>query len=144
MGQTKRISRRAFGVSLVLSLSTALPVSSVFAQGTYPNKPVRLIVPFPPGGATDIIARDLAPIAVVASVPNVLIVAPNLPVNSPKELASLAKSKPGKLNYGSSSIGGTAHFSGELFKSMTGSFIVHIPYRGSSPALQDLVSGISI
>ena len=205
MGQTKRIDRRAFGVSLVLSLSAALPVSSALAQGTYPNKPVRLIVPFPPGGATDIIARDLgerlsaalgqpflidnkagasgnigvelavrapadgytlvmgsaqtltinpqlfklsyapqrdlAPIAVVASVPNVLIVAPNLPVNSPKELANLAKSKPGKLNYGSSSIGGTPHLSGELFKSMTGSFIVHIPYRGSSPALQDLVSG---
>lgn len=189
-------------VSATLLLTMAAPVR---AQGTYPSKPVRVIVPFPPGGATDIIARDiserlsaalgqpfvvdnkagasgnigvelavrspadgytlvmgsaqtltinpqlfklpyapqrdLAPIAVVASVPNVLIVSPSLPVKNPKELAALAKTKPGKLNYGSSSIGGTPHLSGELFKSLTGAFIVHIPYRGSSPALQDLVSG---
>lgn len=186
-----------------LGLFAVLPAS---AQGSYPNKPVRLIVPFPPGGATDIVARTLAdhlqsalgqpfvvdnragasgnigmgeaarapadgytlvlgapqtltinpllfpklpfdpdkafaPIVVVASVPNVLIVTNKLGAKTPQELVAYAKANAGKLNYGSSSIGGTPHLSAELFKSMTGTFIVHVPYRGSAPALQDLIGG---
>jgi len=194
------VARRA-----VLLLLLAL-CGSAWAQSPWPSRPVRVVVPFPPGGATDIVAReiserlgqalgqpfvvenkagasgnlgvefvvrsapdgytlvvgapqtltinpqlfkslpfnpqrDLAPIVVVASVPNVLIVSNKLAARTPQELAAFAKANPGRLNYGSSSIGGTPHLSAELFKSLTGSFIVHIPYRGSAPALQDLIGG---
>jgi tripartite-type tricarboxylate transporter receptor subunit TctC len=78
---------------------------------------------------------------VIASVPNVLVVNPKLPVNSVKDLIALAKKQPGKLSYGSSSIGGTPHLSAEMFKAMTGTYVLHIPYRGSSPALTDLMGG---
>lgn len=176
------------------------------AQSGYPNKPVRIIVPFPPGGATDILGReigeklgaalgqtfvvenragasgnigmeaaaraapdgytlvigsaqsltinpqifknlsfspqrDLSPIAVIASVPNVLIVSPKSPATSVKELIALAQVQPGRLNYGSSSVGGSPHLSSEMLKVMTRTYITHIPYRGSAPALQDLIGG---
>lgn len=85
--------------------------------------------------------KDFEPVTLLATVPNVLVVHPSLPVNSVSDLIKLAKSKPGKLNYASSGNGTSIHLAGELFKAMTGTYITHIPYRGSSPALVDLVAG---
>lgn len=179
--------------------------TAIFAQD-FPTKPIKIIVPFPPGGATDTISRavaerlqavlnkpvivenkagasgnigvaevvrsapdgytlvmgaaqtltinhqlfdkmgftpqkDLAPIVVVASVPNVLVVANRLPAKNLQELIALAKANPGKFSSGSSSTGGTPHLTLEMFKTVTGTSIVHVPYKGSAPALQDLAGG---
>ena len=199
------MQRRTLATLLACLLAAGHGAS--LAQTTnWPTRPVRVVVPFPPGGATDIVGRaiaerlqaalgqpfvienkagasgnigvadvaratpdgytlvvgaaqtltinpqlfgnlpfdpqkDLAPVAVVASVPNVLLASNKLPVKTPQELVAYARQNVGRLNYGSSSTGGTPHLSGELFKSMTGTFIVHVPYRGSAPAMQDLVGG---
>jgi tripartite-type tricarboxylate transporter receptor subunit TctC len=196
-------SRRGFLRWTAAALTMhALPAS---AQ-QYPSHALRLIVPFPPGGPTDIVARPLAvklaealgqavivdnrggaggnvgaevvanaspdgytllmgtvgtqainvtlykhlafdpakdfvPIAQVASAPVLLVANPKLPVNSVKELIALAKQKPGALNYGSAGSGSPGHLSGELFKSMAGVEITHIPYKGSAPAVANLIGG---
>ncbi|MCS7101714.1 MAG: tripartite tricarboxylate transporter substrate binding protein [Burkholderiaceae bacterium] len=180
------------------------------AAQTYPTKAVRIVVPFPPGGTTDIVARlvaaelnklwgqpvvvenragaggvigteavaksppdgytllmgtvgtqainlplysqgggrlpyhplnDFAPITNVAAVPNVMVVPAALPVNTVKEFIDYARRNPGKLNMASSGNGTSIHLTGELFKSLTGTFMVHLPYRGSAPAVQDLIAG---
>lgn len=85
--------------------------------------------------------KDLVPVAFVGSVPNVLVVTNGAPVDSVASLVQLAKSKPGQLNYATSGAGSTQHIAAELFKDTTGVFITHIPYRGSSPALIDLIGG---
>lgn len=189
----------------VLSTIVAMMSATINAQ-SYPNRPVKVIIPFPPGGATDIVGRaiaerlqanlgqvfivenkpgasgnigvgevvraapdgytlvigapqtltinhqiikstpfnpqrDLAPIVVIASVPNVLLVNNKLPVKNAQELIAYAKANPGKLSGGSSSIGGTPHLSLEYMKATYGLDIVHVPYKGSAPALQDLIGG---
>ena len=196
---------RAF-VVLVASLAIVLVPGASAQTTTYPTKAVRLIVPFPPGGTTDILARavaqtlseswgqqvivdnhpgaggnigsdlvakaphdgytllmgtvgthainpslyakmpydhvkDFAPVILVAGVPNVLVVNPSVPAHSVQELIALAKANPGKLNFASSGNGTSIHLSGELFKTMTGTQITHVPYKGSAPALTDLIGG---
>ncbi len=86
-------------------------------------------------------AKDLAPVIVLARVPNVIVVNPDVPAKSLQELIDLVKARPGKLSYATAGIGGTGHVAMELMKSMTGMDIVHVPYRGSAPALTDVVGG---
>ena len=86
-------------------------------------------------------AKDFAPIALFATAPIVLIVHPAVPANNVPELIALARKEPGKINFASAGIGTTNHLSGELFKSMAGIDIVHVPYRGAGPAMNDLVGG---
>ena len=85
--------------------------------------------------------KDLVPVAFVGAVPNVLVVTNGLGVDSVAALVKLAKSKPGQLNYATSGAGSTQHIAAEIFKDATGVFITHIPYRGSGPALVDLLGG---
>jgi tripartite-type tricarboxylate transporter receptor subunit TctC len=85
--------------------------------------------------------RDIAPIAGMARSPNVMVVTPSVPANTVPEFIAYAKSNPGKINMASTGNGTVAHMAGELFKMMTGVNMVHVPYRGSTPALTDLLSG---
>ena len=84
--------------------------------------------------------RDLTPVVFVGAVPNILVVNNQLPAKSVQELIALLKRKPGEYNFASSGSGSTQHIAAELFKDATGTFITHIPYRGSSPALIDLIA----
>jgi tripartite-type tricarboxylate transporter receptor subunit TctC len=86
-------------------------------------------------------AKDIAPVIIIARVPNLCSVTNSLPVKSVAELIAYAKSKPGELFYGTPGLGSTAHVSTELFKSMTGIEMTHVPYKGSAPALTDLIAG---
>ena len=187
-----------------LWLLSLTALGSAVAQ-TFPSQTVKIIVPFPPGGTTDILARqvanelaqkwgapvivdnragasgtigseqlvrsprdgytlmvtathhvinpslyknlkydtrtDFTPIALIASVPNVLVVNPSLPVKNVQELIKYAKDKPGVLSFGSTGVGGANHLAGELFKHTAGIDIVHVPYKGAAPALNDLIGG---
>jgi tripartite-type tricarboxylate transporter receptor subunit TctC len=180
-----------------------LLLPALVAAEDFPKKPIRLIVPFPPGGPNDIIARvvgqrmseitgepvvvdnrpgqggvlgtdvvakaspdgytvgivsagalvispsmekvayetskDLAPVTLVATVPEMLVVATSVPAKSMSELVALAKAEPGKLNFASSGPGSLPHLAGELFKLTAGIDIVHVPYRGAAPAVNDLL-----
>ena len=187
-------------------LFAALLVLASASAGAFPDKPVRFVIGFTPGGPSDILARavgqklaerwgqqvvienrpgaggnlaaeavaksapdgytwllgnnsilatnhalyrklpydpvkDFAPVALVAVQPNILVVHPDVKANSVMELVSLAKQSPGKMNYASSGAGAAAHLAGELFKTMAGVDIVHVPYKGAQPALTDLIAG---
>ena len=187
--------------ALALTLAAALP-----ALAEFPDRPIRIIVPYPPGGTSDLLARavaprlgerlkqavvienragaggvigsqvvakspadgytlllgtiathgilpvlqkpapydavkDFAPVTLVASTPNVLVANPSAPVRNVAELVALARAKPGSVNFGSTSLGGSPHMSGELLKTMAQVDIVHVPYKGGGPMLIDLMGG---
>jgi tripartite-type tricarboxylate transporter receptor subunit TctC len=144
--------------TLAAGLSLLLLPASVAAQD-FPTKPIRLIVPFPAGGPNDTIAissagalaispsmekvaydtRNLQPITLVATVPEMLVVATNVPAKDMNELIALAKAQPGKLNFASSGPGSLPHLAGELLKLTAKIDIVHVPYRGAAPAVNDLL-----
>jgi tripartite-type tricarboxylate transporter receptor subunit TctC len=103
-------------------------------EGFVINASVYAKLPFDP-------LKDFSPIAIVANVPNVLVVHPSLPARSVKQFAAFARARPGQLSYGSSSVGSPSHMSGELFKVMARVDYVHVPYKGQAIALVDLMGG---
>jgi len=111
------------GHTLVMGVSTAHAIAPHLLKLGYDN------------------SKDLVPVAFVGAVPNVLVANMELPVKNVADLVKLAKARPGQLNYATSGSGSTQHIAAELFKDATGTFITHIPYRGSSPALIDLIAG---
>jgi tripartite-type tricarboxylate transporter receptor subunit TctC len=188
-----------FWGALVVLLALTAP-----AAAEYPDHPIRMIIPFPPGGSNDVVGRlvakqlsaklgqqvivdnrggaggvlgteaavqappdgytllmisighavnpalhkltydpvkSFAPISIFATGPNVLVVNPSLSVTSVKELIALAKEKPGQLDYASAGIGSFQHLGGELFKLTAGVNLVHVPYKGGGPAMQDVIAG---
>jgi tripartite-type tricarboxylate transporter receptor subunit TctC len=136
LGQPVIVDNRAAGVivgELVLRAPpdghTLLVASNSFWIGPLLEK-----TPYDP-------IRDFAPISLASSAPNILVVHPSLPVKSVKDLIALAKGRPGEMNYGSSGTGGSSHLAAELFKHMARVDIVRIPYKGSAPALIDLLGG---
>ena len=194
-----RITRRA------AIAGALLPFAAGAQAPEWPSRPVRFIVPYPPGGPTDIMGRivaqavqgplgqpfvaenragangligseqaaraapdggtflvnasahvivphltpnmpidvlaDFAPVTNIAAVPLWLVVNPALPVRSVADFITYARANPGRISYASSSSGGATHLAGELFKQLTGTDMVHVPYRGSGPAVQDLIAG---
>ena len=200
-----QLSKR-FLLCSAAALCLAASATAAQAQANYPSKPVRVIVPYPAGGTTDIIARiaanqlterlkqpfivenragasgaigsqavaqsapdgytllmgtasshginsalqkslpydavkDFAPVTIVANTPNIIIANPNVPVKNLGDLIKLAKAEPGKINFGSTSPGGSPHMSAELVKMMASIDMTHVPYKGAAPMLTDLIGG---
>src|SRR5687767_2277522 len=193
------------GIALIALCCATVHAAQKDAGSAFPTKPIRLIVPFTPGGGTDITARavaqklteswgqtvvadnrpgangtigvdmaaksapdgytltmissshavnvglyaklpydllkDLAPVTQLTRQPYSLVIHPGVPAKSVKELIAFAKAKPGGLNYGSSGTGGISHLAGAMLGSMTGTELVHVPYKGGAPAMTDVIAG---
>jgi len=191
--------------AILVAIASCAVVSGAWAADTYPSRPIKLIVPFTPGGSTDIIARLTAeamrkelgqaviveniggasgaigttqgaraepdgytltiatvstmivilatrekpdytldsfqPITNIASMPNVLAVSPKFPAKNLKEFIEVVRKNPGKYTFGSSGVGGINHMLGESFQAYAGVKMIHVPYKGSGPAMQDVMGG---
>ncbi len=103
-------------------------------QGSIAVRPHLVKVPYD-------VEKELAPVILLVTVPNILVVHPSVPAKNVKELVAYAKANPGKLTYASQGVGSSGHIAGELFKQATGLDIVHVPYKGAAPAAQDLAAG---
>ncbi len=125
---------RATGTDLVAKAAPDGYTLLVVASSITINPSLHKKLPFDP-------IRDLAPISQLSAFPNMLVVHPAVPVKTVQELIALAKAKPGQINYGSSGAGTGTHLSAELFKSMTGVDMVHVPYKGGGPAVTALLGG---
>ena len=201
-----KIRRIGICQALLLAGVLAFASTSLPAQAPYPNRPIQLVVPVPPGGAADFIARtvgaklaealgqpvvinnrggaggtiasagvakadpdgytlllnsitthgigphlytslpydperDFSPIILLARLPLIMTVNASVPAKSVKDVVELAKAQPGQLAFASSGNGGAPHLAGELFKKVTGTSLLHVPYRGSGPAVVDLIAG---
>lgn len=202
--RTARSCISAHFASAVLLFAGCIAAPLVTAQSHYPVKPIRWILPYPPGGGTDVVARivqarfsealgqpiiidnrggaggvvgteyaaratpdgytllftlsshtinpkvfkvsydverDFAPVTLVASLPQLLAVNPDLPIRSIRELVDAAKAKPGSMSYASVGIGSPSHIAGELLKLQTGIDIIHVPFKGGGPAVTDTMAG---
>ncbi len=203
----QKFTRRDALKALVGASLSGMAPKTLVAQGSWPNRPLKMIVPFPSGGTADVLARlmaqrladaigqpivvdnkpgaagnigseaaakspndgyhlfygtigtsgginlalypkltydpvkDFAPVALAHTLPNVLVVNQNLPVKTVAELITWLKANPGKANYASSGNGGISHLGAELFKTMTGVQMTHVPYKGGAAALTDLIGG---
>src|SRR6185295_11521122 len=119
------------------------------AQTGYPNRPIQLVVTVPPGGAADFTGRLIgAKLADALGQPVVISnragaggITAAVPARSVADVVALAKARPGELSFSSSGSGGAPHLAGEMFKSFTGTNLLHVPYRGSAPAVVDLIAG---
>lgn len=141
-----------FAAVAVTVLTTTMLGSAAVAQ-TWPSKPVTIIVPLPPGGPVNAVAREFArhladdtitgftPNSVMLEYANVLVVHPSVPATSVAELVSYAKQNPGKVSYASSGFGSSNHLSGELLAQQTGTTMLHVPYKGTAPGRTDTIAG---
>ncbi len=140
LGQPMVVENRpgATGTIGVGQVARAAPDGYTLVMGSSPtHATARAIYPQLPYDPV----RDFAPVTMVATVQNVLIVHPSMPARNVQELIALAKAQPGKLTFSSSGNGSSQHLSGEMFKVMTGTDLLHVPYRGAAPAVADIVAG---
>jgi tripartite-type tricarboxylate transporter receptor subunit TctC len=139
LNQSFFVENRAGGGSLIGAAAVAQAKPD--GETLLVNASVHVIYPAMFKQMTFDVIRDFTPVTQLTSVPLVLMVNPQLPVKNVRELIAYAKANPGKLSFGSSGNGGAQHLAAELFKQMTGTYMVHIPYRGAAPALTDLMGG---
>ena len=127
---------------LTLDAAVSASLARIAWAQTYPVRLVRIIVGFAPGGPGDVLARTIGQsLQERLGQPDILVVHPSVPARTVPELIAYAKANPGKLNMASADSGTPPHVTGELFKMLAGTDMVHVPYRGGAPAITDLLTG---